>query len=1094
MTYFDLPFYPLTSPGMPPPGPDFIELAEEGLGDDKVVIKRVEGEHRLISHGRLLEGCYRQALYSSKCFFNVRLKGRQHNMRFVSGHRWSPKWQEIGPIEQTDVMVIGKCLGQEEAKEGRNFIGPSGQFLARTLYKLGSPPAEFGAWYITNVVRHADCWKSSKVPASVIKNCAPLLEQEVRLVRPKFVLGLGSEAAAWLLGDSGCGVSDSQGRVFTKRVRIDRSPEDGEIWHEFQFMTCLHPAAVLRYPQRTQDMEDTLSKFVSLTRGELGDQKQEVLDHKTIYTVQELAATVDQLLEEHRQSGRSSQKIAIDCEWHGQYAVAQQRPLRSLQGPFEVNPDKGETESWLRTFQFSHRPGFARTVVLREGGFRSHDGNDLVGVSAFVPSIASVWPELLRLFTATPGRKVRLIGHNLRADLPWVCGACPELGETLIQLFEPAATAEACREEGGFDTLYGLHAANENAERKLEVAAMQLCGLPRYDGEVTTSVSEIIKRAKIKRKDLPGYGEIPDHVLHPYAALDVDATMRLEHELTRPGGRLDKDQFGLDSWACWFASQGKMTAELEMEMTGLLLDRRRAETLTAAYKQAGEALKARAAELIGWPEFNPGSPQQVLTVLFGPHFAGKVDKKNGARLDPRPDAAMGCVILNMQPVKTSGKPSMDWERVVRQGKERESTPSSDKEVLGILLSRAKQAGDTQAYEIVETIRNCRFVGKVLSSVLCPPGEDGKDIVYDDEGGIVYEKGFVSSMQPDGRVRTHFLPVDTQRVSSSKPNIQNLSKRRETDLKKILGSSYKYPLRSIVTARPGYVLVESDLSGAELLMMAVQSGSAKMVEHCLRSALPESDPNHYDIHSRVAKACFRFDGPPLKGWLKENGKENLRDIAKTVAFGLPYGRGDAAILRGIEETGVVATLEDVANVRAVLFTEYPELEPFFAVCQARVQTHGYLRTCFLSTRRFSDWVGQDDVLADMKRQAGNFPIQGGIADVLKLILRRFRHYPGRQLPDGTMRYYLAAQIHDAVMSEVRVQDLEWYYDEVLPACMSRSAMIYPCDAEGRRLPNREGVWLNYDAGIYRHWGDKITEQDAIELDLPKRFWPKPKKIT
>jgi DNA polymerase I-like protein with 3'-5' exonuclease and polymerase domains len=534
-----------------------------------------------------------------------------------------------------------------------------------------------------------------------------------------------------------------------------------------------------------------------------------------------------------------------------------------------------------------------------------------------------------------------------------------------------------------------------------------------------------------------------------------------------------------------------MTAELEMEMVGLKIDTRRAEKLTAAYKLASERLQENVERLTNWPGFNTASVQHVRTVLFGPAYAGKIDNKTGMRLDPRPESAMNCTLLGLTPIKATGDKSPEWARVVADGKQFELVPSTNKETLGILLSRARQEGVKEAEDVLDAIRNCRFVAKVLSTVLCPPDADGESLEYDDDGDMVYQKGFLSSVQPDNRVRTHFLPVDTHRVSSADPNIQNLSKRRETDLKRILGDLYAHPLRSIVCAEPGYVLVESDLSGAELLMMAAQSGSAKMLDHCLRSSYPESDERYYDIHSRVAKACFKFDGPPLKSWLEQACKSNLRDIAKTVAFGLPYGRGDAAILRGIEETGVVVTMDDVVKVREALFGEYPELEPFFARSQARVETHGYLRTCFQSTRRFADWHGKESVLKNMQRQAGNFPIQGGIADALKFILRKFYHFPGRRRADGSYRYRLVAQIHDAVMSEVAIDSLEWYVDHVLPGCMSDAVLIYPSDLDGIPLPGREGVKLGYDYGIYQNWGEKISLDLAQKLGIPSRFWPKPK---
>jgi hypothetical protein len=113
-------------------------------------------------------------------------------------------------------------------------------------------------------------------------------------------------------------------------------------------------------------------------------------------------------------------------------------------------------------------------------------------------------------------------------------------------------------------------------------------------------------------------------------------------------------------------------------------------------------------------------------------------------------------------------------------------------------------------------------------------------------------------------------------------------------------------------------------------------------------------------------------------------------------------------------------------------------------------------------------------------------------VLTIILRKLRHYPNRDLPDGAKRFYLNCQIHDAVLSAVRIQDVGWYIEEVLPACFRDSVTIWACDLDGKRLPGRPGYHLGYEWGIYEYWGEKLTRSRGLELGVSGKFLPDAKK--
>jgi uracil-DNA glycosylase family 4 len=1113
-----LPFIPLNAPGMPEPGDDFVEhataLATPEIGDPDIAVSEFNSTG--LQKAVVLDRLYRAALYSPEFFLPIRVRGKVNYARFILGHRWGAK-KATGPIldgNPVNVLVLGKMPGVEEERQCLNMVGKNGNLLLQILAEVGMRKADVDEWYITNLVRHANIDPSKKqIAKSWIRNCQSLVHQELRILKPKFVICLGSEASNWMTGgDVPGGASASHGRVLTKRIPIHLEGEP-EQWHEFQYMTCLQPAAALHSPDKRPALKDTVRRFTQLASGEMPPEADEHRDHGVIWTVDELRRVVDQIIAEHYASGLPSQPIAIDCEWHGDFWSSCNRDLKGELADKlrHVPQEKGEKESWLRTIQFSHKPGFARTIVLRYGGRRSQDGDDLIGMSAFIPNIEAAIKEFKRLVTPTEGRKVRIVGHLLKADLPWLVQLDKELGELLVQLYNPPEDDpnpdgltrkfgwQKCRYEGGFDSLYAIHAYQETAERKLEIATMAICGIRRWDGEVQKEKKQICDSLKIGAKKLGGYGEISDAALHKYGNYDVDGTISLFTELSKPGGLLDRDQYGNASWIPFWISQSKLTAELEMEMNGLLIDHKRAEKLTAVYAAAYSRLLKELQHLVRWEEkldengdilqdgFNPRSTQQTRCVLFGPQLSGKLDKLTGLNLDPRPLDVRDSVVLNLMPVKTTGKPSKGWDKVLARDQQDEFSPSTDKETLGILLARSIAANDDEARDIIRTLRWYRFINRVTTGVLCPPGDAGQ-CYFDEDGDMVYEKGVMAAVEWDMRVRTHFLPVDTGRVSSTSINVQNFSKRREADLQLILDTEYTYPLRSIVTVEDGWILDESDFTGAELLMMAIEARAEKMIDHCQRGSLPESDPRHYDIHSRIAKVAFRFDEPPLKSALKKAKKLHLRDIAKTIVFGKPYGRGDEAVIRAVEETGIKVTQADVDKINVAIFNEYPELEAYFEGRRNRVSKPGWMRSWAGRMRRFQQ--ADESALEDLKRVAGNFGIQGGIADCTSTAIKLMYHYPGRRDEKG-LRYKLLVQIHDAVMCAVRLDSLQWYREQVLPDCMTNNITIYASDDDGIRLPGRPGYHLGYESTLYKHWGCELSRDEGLALGVPEQYLPKPK---
>lgn len=94
-------------------------------------------------------------------------------------------------------MLIGEAPGETEAERGMPFVGRAGQEQERYLNRAGMRSAQF---YRTNVVKSYIPGNPDPTP-KLVARWTPALEDEIRRVRPDFILAVGRFAAKWLLGD-----------------------------------------------------------------------------------------------------------------------------------------------------------------------------------------------------------------------------------------------------------------------------------------------------------------------------------------------------------------------------------------------------------------------------------------------------------------------------------------------------------------------------------------------------------------------------------------------------------------------------------------------------------------------------------------------------------------------------------------------------------------------------------------------------------------------------------------------------------------------------------------------------------------------------
>lgn len=147
-------------------------------------------------------------------------------------------------------MFVGEAPGENEAKEGRPFVGKSGQLLRRIINDLGLSD---DLCYFTNVCLCRP--PGNKTPtAEMISACYDGLLDEIAAVCPKLIVTLGNVPTK-TLGQYTRGVTSVRGTY--RELDIGNGVRIG-------ILPTVHPAAVLRNPDLFRDLEQDLRRAVDI--------------------------------------------------------------------------------------------------------------------------------------------------------------------------------------------------------------------------------------------------------------------------------------------------------------------------------------------------------------------------------------------------------------------------------------------------------------------------------------------------------------------------------------------------------------------------------------------------------------------------------------------------------------------------------------------------------------------------------------------------------------------------------------------------------------------------------------------------------------
>lgn len=197
----------------------------------------------------------------------------------------------------------------------------------------------------------------------------------------------------------------------------------------------------------------------------------------------------------------------------------------------------------------------------------------------------------------------------------------------------------------------------------------------------------------------------------------------------------------------------------------------------------------------------------------------------------------------------------------------------------------------------------------------------------------YGQNFLDQINPvTGRLHTNFYQIqDTGRISSGGKNKQTgeeyLNFQNITSEDTDIDAKKSVITRHCFIPAPGNILVDSDYSGQETVILANQSMD--------RNLLKFFDDNLGDLHAFTASNMY----PELKGMdLKVIKKEHKdkRQKAKSAGFAVAYGGNEITIA-----TNENIPIEDAKNIYEGYFKAFPDLRNYFAIMSQKGINQGYI---------------------------------------------------------------------------------------------------------------------------------------------------------
>lgn len=317
--------------------------------------------------------------------------------------------------------------------------------------------------------------------------------------------------------------------------------------------------------------------------------------------------------------------------------------------------------------------------------------------------------------------------------------------------------------------------------------------------------------------------------------------------------------------------------------------------------------------------------------------------------------------------------------------------------------------------LLEEVENGVITNPIAKDFLEAIGVVRKGSKYMD----TYVQGFREAMCRDFRIRGTFNlhGTETGRLSSSNPNMQNIPRDKR--------------IKNLMCATPGKILLQLDYSQAELRVLAMLSGDEWLTQVYLDGK---------DLHDAVAADMF---GP--------NFDKEQRVMAKTINFGIAYGRGPGSLAQTFKKS--------MSEARAIIDKWYKPMPKVKEWINNRRLMAGRGDACVTPFGRERHFVVTNENLNHVQNEYINTPIQSIASDftMFSLIeIDNWLHQEGLQ-----DKAAIITTVHDSIILEI--DDDRELVDRCAESCTKIMA-----ETPGKYIPGCP-VPFKADAEIGYAWG-------------------------
>ncbi len=253
----------------------------------------------------------------------------------------------------------------------------------------------------------------------------------------------------------------------------------------------------------------------------------------------------------------------------------------------------------------------------------------------------------------------------------------------------------------------------------------------------------------------------------------------------------------------------------------------------------------------------------------------------------------------------------------------------------------------------------------------------------------YVDGLIPHIKEDKKIHSYFNQAQTTtgRLSSSSPNLQNISARDEEG--KQIRNAFYYD-------DPSIKLMSLDYGQIELRLLAALSGCKRYIDVF---------NNGHDVHTETARRIFGH----------QEVSDGERRKAKAVNFAIIYGTSDYGLSQQI---GTYP--REAKRIIESFYNSYPEVKEYLNKITHEATTNGYVTTMLGRRRYLRDINDPNFVRREAARRAAlNAPIQGSAADLIKIAMLKIDKY----LSEHNLKTKMVLQIHDELIFAVPEEELE-----------------------------------------------------------------------